>query len=86
MITPVVSDQNRRYSCVDGYIPPNDIQAIGNIEAAFREAPRSTRILLGDLNVDLVRPRNDRGMEIATMVANLGVEDIIRYFRQKRKH
>jgi hypothetical protein len=81
----LVSD-NRRYSCVGGYIPPNDMEAIGNIEAAFREAPRNTIILLGDLNMDLVRPHNDRGMEIATMVANLGVEDIIQYFCQKQKH
>jgi hypothetical protein len=45
--------------------------------------PKGPRILLGDLNVNLNNPRNDRGLQIATIVAYLGLEDLISHFHQK---
>jgi hypothetical protein len=45
--------------------------------------PKGPRILLGDLNVNLNNPRNDRGLQIATIVADLGLEDLISHFHQK---
>jgi exonuclease III len=73
----------KRYSCVGGYIPPKDESTIESIGKAFDSLPKGPRILLGDLNVNLNNPRNDRGLQIATLVADLGLEDLISHFHQK---
>jgi hypothetical protein len=73
----------KRYSCVGGYIPPKDEPIIESIGKAFDSLPKGPRILLGDLNVNLNNPRNDRGLQIATMVEDLGLEDLISHFHQK---
>jgi exonuclease III len=71
------------YSCVGGYTPPNDESIIESICKAFDSFPKGPRILLGDLNVNLNNPRNDHGLQIATMVADLGLEDLISHLNQK---
>jgi hypothetical protein len=45
--------------------------------------PKGPRILLGDMNVNLNNPLNDRGLQIATIEADLGLEDLISHFHQK---
>jgi hypothetical protein len=57
----------KRYSYVGGHIPPKDESIIESIGKAFDSLPKGPRILLGDLNVNLNNPRNDRGLQIATM-------------------
>jgi hypothetical protein len=73
----------KRYSCVGGYTPPKDESIIESIGKAFDSLPKGPMILLGDLNVNLNNPRNNRGFQIATMVAYLGLEDLISHFHQK---
>jgi hypothetical protein len=73
----------KRYSCVGGYIPPKDESTIESIGKAFDSLPKGPRILLGDLNVNLNNPRNYHGLQIATIVADLGLEDLISHFYQK---
>jgi hypothetical protein len=73
----------KRYSCVGGCIPPKDESILVSIGKAFDSFPKGPRILLGDLNVNLNNPRNDRGLQIATMIADLGLEDLISHFHQK---
>jgi exonuclease III len=74
---------HKGYSCVGGYIPPKDKSIIESVGKAFDSLPKGPRILLGDLNVNLNNPRNDRGLQIATLVADLGLEDLISHFHQK---
>jgi hypothetical protein len=73
----------KRYSCVGGYIPPKDESIIESIGKVFDSLPKGPIILLGDLNANLNNPRNDRGLKIATIVADLGLEDLISHFNQK---
>jgi hypothetical protein len=73
----------KRYSCVGGCIPPKDESIIESIGKAFDILPKGPRILLGDMNVNLNNPRNGRGLQIATVVADLGLEDLISHFHQK---
>jgi hypothetical protein len=42
--------------------------------------------LLGDLNVDLNNLRDDRAKQVATMTADLGLENLLSPFRQRRIH
>jgi hypothetical protein len=73
----------KRYSCVGGYIPPKDESTIESIGKVFDSLSKGPRIMLGDLNVNLNNPRNDWGLQIATIVADLGLEDLISHFHQK---
>jgi hypothetical protein len=59
----------KRYSCVGGYTPPKDELIIESIGKAFDRVPKRPIILPGDLNVNLNNPRNNQGLQIATMVA-----------------
>jgi hypothetical protein len=72
-----------RYSCVGGYIPPKHELIIESICKVFDSFLKGTRILLGDLNMNLNNPRIDRGLHIATIVADFGLEDLISQFHQK---
>jgi hypothetical protein len=74
---------HKRYSCVGGCIPPKDESIIKSIGKAFDIMPKVPGILIGDLDLNLNNPRNDRGLQIATMVADLGLEDLISHFHQK---
>jgi hypothetical protein len=73
----------KRYSCVGGYIPTKDESIIESIGKAFDSLPKGQRILLGDLNVNINNPRNDCGLQVATIVADFGLEDLISHFHQK---
>jgi exonuclease III len=75
----------KSYSWVGGYIPPKDESISESIGRAFYSFPKGPIILLGDLNVNLNNPRNDRGLHIATMVSYLGLEDLISHSHQKCK-
>jgi hypothetical protein len=56
------------------------------IYQSFKKTPKANRIFLGDINVDIVRPKGERGMEIATLMTNLGLKDSSWHFCQKLKH
>jgi hypothetical protein len=71
----------RRYSCLEAYIPPGD--TIDTVYEAIERSARNTPILLGDLNADSMRPRDDRAIEVAAMTATFGLEDLVRSFRQR---
>jgi hypothetical protein len=73
----------RRYLCVEAYIPPGDTTTIDTVYEAIERSARNTLILLGDLNADLMRPRDYRANEVAAMTATFGLEDLMRSFRQR---
>jgi hypothetical protein len=55
------------------YIPPNNLSTLATIEQAWNKCPRGhTPILIGDLNVNLHSPRDERDKQIAEVV-----EDVI---------
>jgi hypothetical protein len=77
---------NHKYSYLGGYIPPLDMETMEFIKEALSTLPLVPRVFLGDLNVDLERLRDDRTRVIATMVAELGLEDFYRNFLQTKLH
>ena len=58
-----------RYYVVGVYIPPSSVVELTHIRQAYAECPsRFQPILIGDLNIDLESPRNERDEEIAEQV------------------
>jgi hypothetical protein len=55
------------YSCVDGYIPPGDVETVESINKAFEELYISNRMFMVDLNVEQVRPRGETAKEITNV-------------------
>ena len=56
----------RRYYVVGAYLPPSDTTTIDHVRSAWAQCPKGcTPWLLGDLNVNLMHPLDERGEEIA---------------------
>ena len=78
---------SRRWGVIGAYVPPSDLDTVEYIIQAFEALPRAIPpILLGDLNVDLDNPRDERGQAITTEMAVLGLEDLLLHFRLRRSY
>ena len=76
----------RRIPVVGAYIPPADTNTLAFIQQALDRFPMdSTPILLGDLNIKLATPTTAREIEIATLLASVGLTDMLPHFRQRSK-
>jgi hypothetical protein len=64
--------------------PPKDASTIEYIGKSFRKLPNGSQILLEYLKADLNNPRNDQSEVVATAMSDLGLENWIDHFRQKR--
>ena len=71
-----------RYYCMGCYIPPSDHQlALPDVQRAWSQRPkRCEPLLFGDLNFDLKNPEGARAEEIAEVVDDMGVKDMLRHF------
>ena len=87
IITFVVVSGGDRYYVVGCYIPPNDLTTLTHVEAAWNECPKGhIPILLGDLNIKLASPRNERDELIAEQVGDvMGLVNVSRQFKQRRR-
>ena len=75
-----------RQPIVGAYIPPTDsttLEYIGQALNRFRDN-YNRPILMGDLNVDLTTPRGERATQIAALLSDAGLEDMLPHFRQRR--
>ncbi len=60
IITFVVVTSVEWYYAVGCYIPPNNLTTLTHVEGAWNDCPKGhILILLGDLNINLVSPRNE---------------------------
>jgi hypothetical protein len=60
VITLVVVTGVERYYAVGCYIPPNNLTTLTHVERAWNNCHKGhIPILLGDLNINLVSPRNE---------------------------
>jgi hypothetical protein len=79
-----------RWLVIAAYIPPSEMDGttVDHVLAAHGRCPNLPVILLGDLNVRLAAPRegSERDAGISAMVAELGVQDLLPHFRQRRTH
>jgi hypothetical protein len=87
VLTFVLATGNTRFFAVGCYIPPNDLSTLTTIEQAWNECPRGhTPILLGNLNVNLHSPRDERDKQIAELVEDvMGLTDLSRHFLQRSR-
>ncbi len=86
VITFVVVSGDNRYYAVGCYIPPNNLMTLTHVKAAWNECPKGhIPILLGDLNIKLASPRNERNELISEQVGEvMGLVDVSRQFKQRR--
>ena len=73
-----------RWYIVGCYIPPTDLTTLTHVDEAWRACPKGCHpILLGDLNVNLAAPRNERDDTIADQVDAMALTDMSNHFRQR---
>ena len=73
-----------RYYVVGAYVPPSDLGTLDHIRDAMKQCPAgSSPILLGDLNINLRHPKDERQENIAEECGDMGVEDMSRHYRQR---
>jgi hypothetical protein len=77
------------FYAVGCYILPTDLSTLPQVEQALNECPQGhTPLLIGDLNVNLCTPRDERDKQIAEVVENIcGLTDLSKHFcQQSRGH
>ncbi len=74
----------KRYYAVGCYISPTNLTALTHVKAEWTECPKGhIPILLGDLNIKLVSPRNKQDELITKHVTNImGLVDVSCQFKQ----
>ena len=72
-----------RYYVIGAYLPPSDLTgSFRAVEHALGQIPKGCILmLLGDLNVDLDVPRNEREAEIAAKLDSFGLACATKHFR-----
>ena len=87
VLTFVLVTGGCRFFAVGCYIPPNDLSTLTTIEQAWNECPRGhVPLLLGDLNVNLRSPRDERDEQIAEVVEDVtGLANLSRHFLQRSR-
>ena len=76
-----------RYYVVGCYIPPSDVTGttIATIEQAMAEMPKGCiPLIIGDLNVDLANPRDDRDEVVSEAMDALDVSCLTWHFGHRR--
>jgi hypothetical protein len=79
--------EDRRTPIIGVYFPPSeeDMTTMVHLEMARVNEEADRTIILGDLNVNLKKPRNDREQEIVEALgANGGLRDISTEFKMRR--
>ncbi len=84
-LTFVLVTGSTRFFAVGCYIPPNNLSILAIIKQAWNECPCGhTPILLGDLNINLRSPRDERDQKISEVVEDvMGLSDLSQHFRQQ---
>ena len=87
VLTFVLVTGSCQFFAVGCYIPPNDLSTLTAIEQAWNKCPRGhVPLLIGDLNVNLRSPRDERDEQIAEVVEDvMGLTDLSRHFLQRSR-
>ena len=78
---------DERYFVVGGYTPPSKTtgKTLQTIDRAMKGQPKgSIPIIMGDLNVNLDHPRNEKEMEVAETMDAHGMSCATHDFSQRR--
>jgi hypothetical protein len=81
----VIETGSQRFYVVGCYMPPNDLRTLPQVEQALNECPKGhAPLLIGDLNVNLCAPRDERDERIDEVVEDVcGLTDLSKHFRQR---
>lgn len=75
-----------RYYVVGCYVPPSEMDTFDHVESAWGQCPKGfTPILMGDLNVDLETPSDERDDRVAEWCDTQDITCMSRHFRQRRR-
>jgi exonuclease III len=75
-----------RYFVVGAYISPTDLTALADVDKAWKQCPKGCKpMLLGDLNINLEYPRNERDVAVAEQIVEMDLTDMSRQFCQRRR-
>ena len=84
VISFVITTGKRRLGFLGAYVPPADTTTLPHLQKALDYVPDVfPTFLLGDLNVDLRAPGNERDAEIAAILAARGLQDTRHHFWQR---
>ena len=78
--------EDRRTTIIGIYVPPSeeDMTTMMHLEAAMANVDLDKTIILGDLNVNLEKPKDDRTNEIVEAIKTHGLKDISKGFKVRR--
>ena len=77
MVSLLLTSGARRWYVVWAYVPPNNGPAVHCVEQALKSAPKGVEvILLGDNNVWMIDPRDEREEDLEMALANCGLVDM----------
>jgi hypothetical protein len=81
----VIVTGSQRFYAVGCYIPPTNLSTLPQVKQALNECPQGhTPLLIGDLNVNLCAPRDERDEQIAEVVEDVcGLTDLSKHFCQR---
>jgi hypothetical protein len=87
VLTFVLVTGSCQFFAVGCYIPPNNLNTLMTIEQAWNECPRGhIPLLLGDLNIKLRSPRDERDEQIAKVVEDvMGLTGLSQHFHQRSR-
>jgi hypothetical protein len=87
VLTFVLVTGSYQFFAVGCYIPPNDLSTLTTIEQAWNKCPRGhILLLLGNMNINLHSPRDERDEQIAEVVEDvMGPTNLSRHFRQRSR-
>ncbi len=89
MLSFVIVIGSQRFYTVGCYIPPTDLSTLAQVEQALNECLQGhTPLLIGDLNINLCAPRDEKDEQIAEVVEDVcGLTDLSKHFcQQSRGH
>jgi hypothetical protein len=88
VLSCVVASGGKRWKAVGIYIPPSEVDGstLRQLDAALKDGPVQI-LLAGDLNVDIISPRdNAQDTEIVAALSSYGLDDTGRHFKQRKRY
>jgi hypothetical protein len=87
VLTFVLITGSTRFFAVGCYIPANDLSTLATIKQAWSKCPCGhTPILIGDLNINLRPPRDERDQKKSEVVEDvMGLSDLSQHFCQRSR-
>jgi hypothetical protein len=85
MLSFVIVAGSQRFYAVGCYIPPINLSTLPQVKQALNKCPQGhTPFLIGDLNVNLCAPRDERDKQIAEVVEDVcGLTNLSKHFCQQ---